>query len=841
MKRIFLLTGRQGVSSSNKVNIRYLVKLLIHLQTKQVEGGFAMVVVSILSIVLFSLLAISLILSNLSRSRTTAFVDGSSSFYAAESGLNRQAEKLRQRFIGFSQPAGTSPANIGNCIRGAGGTGTGDFACENYTFNSGEPKVTQQGSSIISSNNQNLPYTAYTYVQPNPQNLATFPELKQIPAGEPFAGLTAQEYVYRLSSTAIRRENSTDPNSRTEGQIVLQMDFKSRIISLFQFAAFYENDMEFTPGQDMTVGGRIHTNANIRLSPAFNLNLVGPVTAGQDIYNSTGFAYPDATAAGGSVNFVDGSGNIRQDSLNNPLRFSTPPAPNQYVGPALTASFLAPYGDLLQPRVSRLQVPEVDFTSKADATQPGGIGEYYGKADLQLEFLPTQPVPFKLTAIKTGMTAGGCTDVTISSGRLGGPWQCSQLDSGQLRSLQQPVFVNDTTTEQAAVFCPNLATAKTGAPSVTAANKAKAVRALQTAIVSQATPLSYSSLTNNLSTLTDISTSFQANLAAAGVTGADQTALLATTPEKIAAANNGCFIPAPIRVINNFTDQREKRMIKLLQVNLRSLAAWNYYNISVDWSSSAVTNTYTGQGNNTDELLFQRAALDSTAPATSLPGLAAGTKSFGAADRAEGGLVLHGTIDKTAYSYTVKQSPYGFAIAQGSTLPAPLTVVSDQAIYLQGDYNNTGRQPAAIMGDTITVLSNACWDDTLGVKGPLTNECGRSLMDQGTATETTINAAFLAKTAQSNQTTKKYSGGLNNMMRFHEYWSGIKFNYSGSLVSIGTPQEFSGSLIASGSTYYSPPIRNWSYDTRFNQFSQLPPLSPRVIYLQQQVFGRKYN
>jgi hypothetical protein len=167
-------------------------------------------------------------------------------------------------------------------------------------------------------------------------------------------------------------------------------------------------------------------------------------------------------------------------------------------------------------------------------------------------------------------------------------------------------------------------------------------------------------------------------------------------------------------------------------------------------------------------------------------------------------------------------------------------VATDQAIYLQGDYNNIGKQSAAVMGDTIMVLSNACWDDTLGVKGPTTNECGRATAgSRGNATNTTINAAFLARTDVSNPTVTpaKYSGGLHNMMRFLESWNGINFNYTGSLVSIGSPAEFSGAF---NTSYYRPPIRNWSYDASFNQFNLLPPLSPRVIYLQQQVFGRKY-
>ena len=32
-------------------------------------------------------------------------------------------------------------------------------------------------------------------------------------------------------------------------------------------------------------------------------------------------------------------------------------------------------------------------------------------------------------------------------------------------------------------------------------------------------------------------------------------------------------------------------------------------------------------------------------------------------------------------------------------------------------------------------------------------------------------------------------------------------------------------------TVYNPPNRYWAYDTNFNNPSQLPPLTPRVIYI----------
>jgi hypothetical protein len=830
----------------NPQQTKFIWKLLAHCHQRQSqarEQGSAMLIVSIISILLFSLLAASLIITDLSRKSSVAFADHSSSFYGAESGLNRRAEKLRRQFLGFAQPTGTPPPGIVNCINTMGASGNGDFACETDTFNSTEPRVQQQGDSIISATAAQS-YFAYTYVQPNPRNLATFPQLKQIPTGELYAGLTAQEYNYRVFSTAIRRVNGADLNSRRDAQTVLQMDFNSRVIPLFQFAAFYQNDLEISPSPPMSLNGRIHTNGNLLFRPDTTLDLEGPVTVRGDVYDTLPFDIGQNNSAGtAQFSQFDATGNLTGpivlDNIGNPLTLTTSAS---FGGAPVATSSLTRFGNFLRTQATTLQTPPANFTTKVDASQPGSIGEYYGKADLQLEFLPGAAVPFKLTAIKTGMTAGGCGGVTISVDRLGGPWQCSGLNEGQLRSLQQPVMVWDAVPDQTAYFCSTLPTP----PTVNPSRKLQVVRALQTAIGSQPTPVAYSTLSNSLSGALATSFSTYVNLIS-GITPTEQAAVLASKPTEIAAISGGCFLPPPIQAIQNnaFTDQREGRFINLLQLNVRSLTAWNYYNISVDWAANVMTNHYGGQGNNSDELLFQRAPIDTSVTAgTSFRSLAAGSKSFGAADRGEGGLIFHATIDKTTYPYPVKQSIYGFAITNGTNLPAPLNIVSDQAIYLQGDYNTIDKRPAAIMGDTISVMSNACWDNDAGVTGPISTKCGRPTFgDKGAATATSINAAFLTNTMKTDNGTLTYSGGLNNYMRFIENWSGVPFRYRGSLVSLNEPQEFSGQYrtgSSSNSSYFFPPQRIWSFEKGFEQFSGLPPLSPRVIYLQQQVFGRSY-
>jgi hypothetical protein len=185
------------------------------------------------------------------------------------------------------------------------------------------------------------------------------------------------------------------------------------------------------------------------------------------------------------------------------------------------------------------------------------------------------------------------------------------------------------------------------------------------------------------------------------------------------------------------------------------------------------------------------------------------------------------------------------------------------------------------MADTITILSNQCLPGlSVNSAAPPVNvnflntpsgqiNCGLPIVGRGAGVgvnqnfytvtgPTAVNAAFLSSSVRSNGNdgvgrnlggAAVSSGGLNNYMRMLEGWGQIRpFNYSGSFVSLGPPLEHnSGYLSGTGAAggvgtnnYYNIPIRNFNFDNNFNNFNLLPPLSPRAIYLQQDVFKRNY-
>jgi len=155
-------------------------------------------------------------------------------------------------------------------------------------------------------------------------------------------------------------------------------------------------------------------------------------------------------------------------------------------------------------------------------------------------------------------------------------------------------------------------------------------------------------------------------------------------------------------------------------------------------------------------------------------------------------------------------------VKNGAELDAGLTIASNNPVYTQGDFNSVNKKPASIMADALTVLSKN-FDDTKSTLGYTNRK----------AVETTINAAFI--TGNVNTTSTNYNGGLENLPRFLEDWGGINYNWKGSMVNLWLSAQATGLW---GSGCYSPPGRNWAYDTDFNDPNNLPPSSPNVRVFQ---------
>jgi hypothetical protein len=159
----------------------------------------------------------------------------------------------------------------------------------------------------------------------------------------------------------------------------------------------------------------------------------------------------------------------------------------------------------------------------------------------------------------------------------------------------------------------------------------------------------------------------------------------------------------------------------------------------------------------------------------------------------------------------------GLRLTNGAVLPDPLTVVSADPIYVHGDYNvgdaTHAKQGAAVIGDAINLLSKA-WNDS---------------KTQGTlpvAQATTYNVAMI--TGNQESAAGSYNGGLENLPRFHENWSGVTCTIRGSFVNAFESQYATGAWVYGGDRYQAP-RRDWMYDRAFNDVENLPPFTPMVV------------
>jgi hypothetical protein len=204
-------------------------------------------------------------------------------------------------------------------------------------------------------------------------------------------------------------------------------------------------------------------------------------------------------------------------------------------------------------------------------------------------------------------------------------------------------------------------------------------------------------------------------------------------------------------------------------------------------------------------------------------------------------------VSCTLNGNTVSTIKRGIRIKNGSTLPSGgMTVVAENPVYIQGDYNTGGSNPpsnsgtytdpdvsgytrryAAIVADAITVLSSG-WSDANSDKS----------ISSRVATNTTVNAALV--TGQVPSGGGFYSGGGENFVRFLEDWqkNSNTFTYYGSMVELFNSQQGTGKWQSSSNVYKAPGL-HWYYDTNFQ--SGAPPGTLQIAaYLQQQRWYQVY-
>jgi hypothetical protein len=204
------------------------------------------------------------------------------------------------------------------------------------------------------------------------------------------------------------------------------------------------------------------------------------------------------------------------------------------------------------------------------------------------------------------------------------------------------------------------------------------------------------------------------------------------------------------------------------------------------------------------------------------------------------------------------------------------TVASENAIYVQGNYNATHvtavgtptpfdgyrnslgpMVPASIVADGITLLSNE-WNDGKSFRWAYAwgdNNTAADGRQQRTAL--TIRAALLMGDTRSSLVDtvtdmnsvpnvfpnqgggdESLSGGVHNFPRFREQMDTV--SYCGSLINLFNSTGNNGTFKCCAHVY-SPPTRNWVFDTNFLDPRRLPPGTPFFQYVHLTGFRRSYT
>lgn len=697
-----------------------------------------------------------------------------------------------------------------------------------------------------------------------------------IPAGEKFAGLSSVPYRYTVKATAV--------NAYGDEEAELGAEFDVHNIPVFQFLAFSTDDLYIMPAPTMDLHGRIHTNGDLYLNvnngrtlsvsdePDNGIDFI-QVSAADNIYRG---GYKDYTGqiCTGTVR-IDKLADSNGDGSYDPETLSCVGNGSSPVSETTLDSFLGS----LEDGVEVIQMPSMDDLAR------GGDGVYWQNAELRIVLrldLPRQQIDFGAADLCPNGPLIANTDHPNHAANGNQPRSSQALFPIEVQDEFGNRDVGKTTAlwrfmceRRGAIFYtdrPN------GAPtppnnnddySNTNANYTPSFPTVQDPgnnldpIYRRAgEDTNGDGLVNNGDRNDDVCPIADDPLAAAPWWRPSYCDAVYGPWPNTSVKYNGNFPGAggdweagPLNASSWYLDydyrrggfyhNREGKWLYMLNVNVRALIDWNEFNSG---------------------------------------------PLFDPSDRTDWGLVFFLSVqgpesDNAQNGYAVRIFDSADLNTQGGTFawPAPsdpsgLTVISDQAVFVQGNYNSRHKYPAAIFGDAINVLSQG-WEVPLTGSGsdprdndrksatnlstnrrdvPAQDGYWRNLYNAGGGhqfvcppsgctnfngnNDLFVNAAFISGIGSEGDGV--YNGGLENFIRFHESWSSRRLNYLGSFVTLGEPEHQANDWpCGSGNScnVYDPPERFWDFDPDFTRVENLPPLTPKITYVQQRLYTRFYK
>lgn len=162
------------------------------------------------------------------------------------------------------------------------------------------------------------------------------------------------------------------------------------------------------------------------------------------------------------------------------------------------------------------------------------------------------------------------------------------------------------------------------------------------------------------------------------------------------------------------------------------------------------------------------------------------------------------------------------------------TIATPNPLYVWGHYNTpnlahlgttntTDVFPASLVCDALTILSPNWTDPSYG--NPT------SALNSRIATSTTVNAAIIAGTVYTTGSAfGQWSGGVHNLPRLLESWTGQTLTLNTSLVNLYNSAKATTQFQNPG-IYYTAPTRSLSFDRNFLDAAKLPPGTPTLLWI----------
>jgi hypothetical protein len=693
-------------------------------------------------------------------------------------------------------------------------------------------------------------------------------------ASGPYEGMTGLVTPYTIDVTA---------RTAAGGETHLRRQLQAVAIPVFQFGIFSETDLSFFPGPVFNFGGRVHTNANLYLASGATLTLADRVTAVNEIIRtnlSNGWA--TNTNYTGAVNVVTVPGSTRPlaptegslvgtigSALNDPTWMNLTMGP--YAGSLRNGRTGARRLDLALVTIGGQPVDLVRRPTSAteNVTNPQLYGQrYFSFASLRIllsdtpakiQNLPTVTAanPVLLEGNWVAAPPAGYNNnavdavhppIGLSSGNLLDGYRTlagTPVIGGNIKIEAQDPNGNwrDVTAEilSLGIAGPNISNPN-GAGNPCAPPSPDAVIRIQRVrdVPSTVPPLGLgATAAQNCGVGTTNATDFWPNV----LYDPREGNVRDVAPGNAAQVALGGVMHYIELDVNNL------RRWFLGQIGATGVNVMNTTGYVVYFSDRRGNQDLAG--NETGEYGFEDTVNPASAAGTPNNVLDAGEDvnangvldTYGGQPRANGaaaplgagatpGTFVDPAIAKVNQAIFFRRALKLTNGTLGNIIAPGLTIVSENPVYVQGDYNANAaggfgnpHVATAIIADAVTLLSNA-WSDTESFLSP--NDLnGRQAID------TWYRVAVMAgKTPSFPQPTGwgaaqdfGTDGGVHNFLRYIENWGTSTLNYRGSLASFYYSRQATGTYKCC-TQVYSPPTRGYNFDIDFLTPALLPPRTP---------------